>query len=113
MVLQAEWKQIGDRVSQLIARAWLEPEFKERLLADPKGTLETEGIPVPEGVGVKIDPHTYHWSIGSHPDSPNETVWTIPLPPKPADIAEEQLSAWTSGNLSTNASVMAMMPNCC
>jgi hypothetical protein len=38
MVLQTGWQEVGERVSQLIARAWLSPEFKERLIAHTRET---------------------------------------------------------------------------
>ncbi len=97
MVLQAGWRQVGDRVSQIIARAWLDSEFQARLIADPRATLEREGIEIPEGLQVTIDRSTIDWSIGSRA---GDVVWTIPLPPRPTDISEEQLSVWASGDFS-------------
>ncbi|OKH31950.1 hypothetical protein NIES2119_27365 [[Phormidium ambiguum] IAM M-71] len=108
MVLKTEWKEIGSRVSQLIARAWLEEEFQGRLIADPRATLEGEGIEIPPDVAVIIDQSIDNWSIGLEGDS---VVWRIPLPPKPTDFSEEQLSAWTRGNVTPE--LTAMMPNCC
>lgn len=108
MVLQTGWQEVGERVSQLIARAWLNPEFKERLIAHTRETLQQEGIEIPEGVEVIIDQTAYDWSIGSRD---GHAVWTIPLPPKPVTIGEEVLSAWTEGNLSKE--LVAIMPNCC
>ncbi|WP_224413203.1 hypothetical protein [Oscillatoria salina] len=108
MVLRADWQEISDRISQLIARAWLDSDLNERLIADPRRTLEEEGIEIPEGVEVNIDQSTYNWSIGSEGSN---VVWRIPLPPKPADISEEQLSAWTRGTLAPE--IEAMIPACC
>lgn len=97
MVLQPEWRQVGDRVSQLIARAWLSPEFKETLIAHPREILQQAHIEIPEGVEVIIDQSAYDWSIGSRS---GYVVWTIPLPPKPVTIGEEVLSAWARGDFS-------------
>lgn len=111
MVLQTGWQEVGNRVSQLIARAWLNPEFKETLIAHPRETLQQEGIEIPVGVEVIIDQSAYDWSIGSRG---GYVVWTIPLPPKPAaiaDILEEQLPNLTRSNLPTE--FVAMMPKCC
>ncbi|MBD2625929.1 hypothetical protein [Trichormus variabilis] len=110
-LLQEGWKEIGDRVSILIAKAWLDAEFKERLLADPRGTLEIEGIQIPAGVRVQIDQLNHNWSVGSTSGLSNDVVWRIPLAPKPADISEEQLTAFTSGNLL--AIPPDRIPNCC
>ena len=108
MVLKTEWKEIGSSVSQLIARAWLDPKFKEQLIADPLKTLEGEGIEIPPDVAVIIDQSIDNWSIGLEGDS---VVWRIPLPPKPTDFSEEHLSAWTRSNVTPE--LTAMMPNCC
>lgn len=89
----------------------LDAEFKQRLLAEPKETLEVEGIKVPAGVRVQIDQLDRNWSIGSTPGLSDDVVWRIPLPPKPADISEEQLTAFTSGNIS--AVPHDRIPNCC
>jgi hypothetical protein len=97
MVLQAGWQQIGQQISQLIAKAWLDSEFKEKLIHHPRKMLQHEGIEIPEGVEVIIDQSTYNWSVGSEA---GYVVWRIPVPPKPANISEEQLSALTKGNLS-------------
>jgi hypothetical protein len=32
--------------SRVISKAWTDPSYKEKLIADPKGTLEAEGIQV-------------------------------------------------------------------
>ena len=39
---------------QLIAKCWADDAFKQRLLADPAGTLKAEGLAVPEGVTVRV-----------------------------------------------------------
>ncbi|GET39753.1 hypothetical protein [Microseira wollei] len=73
-LLPEGWQEIGERVSMLIAKAWLDAEFKERLLADPRGTLEVEGIKVPAGVRVQIDQLNHNWSIGSTPGLSDDVV---------------------------------------
>ncbi|MBD2625931.1 hypothetical protein [Trichormus variabilis] len=108
MVLQPGWQQIGQQVSQLIARAWLDSDFKERLINHPRITLQEEGIEIPEGVEVIIDQSTYNWSVGSEA---GYVVWRIPVPPKPANISEEELSAWRRGNVSRE--LEGMIPKCC
>ena len=41
-------------VGKVIAKAWTDEAFKQRLHADPHGTLAAEGISVPEGKTVKV-----------------------------------------------------------
>ncbi|MFZ4441659.1 MAG: NHLP leader peptide family RiPP precursor [Syntrophales bacterium] len=38
----------------MIAKAWSDESFKERLLTDSRAVLEAEGISVPPGVDVKV-----------------------------------------------------------
>jgi hypothetical protein len=40
--------------SQLVARAWADPAFKARLLADPAAVLKENGLEVPPGVEIKV-----------------------------------------------------------
>lgn len=34
--------------ARIVARAWVDPEFKKRLIADPEKTIEELGLPLPE-----------------------------------------------------------------
>ena len=57
---------------KIIAKAWADESFKERLLSDSRRVLEEEGIPVPPGVEVKVVEQT-------------DTQFYIVLPKKPVD----------------------------
>jgi len=66
--------------SQLIARAWTDDEFKQRLQADPRGVLAEHGIDMPEDVEINIMEDT-------------KNVRHIILPPPPAEeLMEEDLA---------------------
>ena len=43
----------GQKMGQIIAKAWADEVFKQRLLADATAVLKEEGVTVPEGVTVK------------------------------------------------------------
>ena len=43
---------------QIIAKCWADEAFKQRLLADPAGTLKQEGVEIPAGVTVKVVENT-------------------------------------------------------
>ena len=64
-------------VGQVIARAWSNPDFRARLIADPRRTLEDEGLPLPEGVKVKLVENT---------DSLYHLV--LPVPPAEGELSE-------------------------
>jgi hypothetical protein len=40
--------------SQVVARAWCDQDFKERLLSDPRNVLSEHGVDVPEGTEVQV-----------------------------------------------------------
>ncbi len=40
--------------SRIVAKAWADEAFKQRLLADPKATLVAEGLTFPEGDEVRV-----------------------------------------------------------
>ncbi len=56
--------------AKIIAQAWVNEEFKKRLLADPATVLAENGIEIPEGMTVKVVEQ-------------KENEIHIPLPPKP------------------------------
>ncbi len=83
----AEQFEFDDTWQQLVARAWSDPALKARLLADPVGMLESEGLSVPAGVTVNVIENT-------------DTVVNLvmPLKPAPSDLSEEELQGFAKGN---------------
>lgn len=79
---------------QIIARCWEDEAFKRRLMADPLATLRWAGIPIPNGMTVKV-----------HEDT--EQVMHLVIPAKPKMLADELLEdaaggkwvchAWSAG----------------
>jgi hypothetical protein len=65
-------KEHRKRVAKVIAKAWSDPPFKEKFLANPKAVLEENGITVPPGADVKVVEQT-------------EKLIYIVLPFRPAD----------------------------
>jgi hypothetical protein len=39
---------------QIVAKAWANEVYKQRLLRDPKGALRSEGVNLPDDVDVKV-----------------------------------------------------------
>jgi hypothetical protein len=69
---------------KIIAKAWRDPAFKAKLLADPHAALKDAGISVPPGVTVKVVENT-----GTHVH--------IVLPPKPTRLSDEELDKVSAG----------------
>jgi hypothetical protein len=72
--------------SQLVARAWADPAFKAKLIADPAAVLKENGIQVPAGITIKVVENT-----------PKVLHLTLPLPPAPEELSEEELHRAAGG----------------
>src|SRR5438094_7362867 len=77
---QEPWEQEqARRYGQVVAQAWRDPAYKQRLLADPVGVLREQGLAVPAGLQVRVVENT------------RQLVHLI-LPAKPeAELSEEEL----------------------
>jgi len=62
---------------KIIAKAWRDPSFKAKLIADPHAVLKQAGVPVPAGVTVKVVENT-------------DTHFHLVLPPKPAGALSDE-----------------------
>jgi hypothetical protein len=63
---QEAMKQWG----QVVARAWTDEPFKERLLAEPQAVLAEAGLPVPPNLTVQV-----------HEATPTQLHLVLPSPP--------------------------------
>jgi hypothetical protein len=66
--------------SRIVARAWADPSFKDRLLKDPMAVLREQGVELEPGVEFRVVEDT-------------ERTRHFILPPSPAgELSEEELS---------------------
>jgi hypothetical protein len=79
-------------LARIIAKAWHDPAFKQRLMASPTETLAEEGHPLPTGVQAKVVE-----------DNPQLKHLVLPPPPQGAG----QL---TQDALNQHAHKMVMLP---
>jgi hypothetical protein len=71
--------------ARIVARAWRDPAFKAKLLADPAAALKQAGIAVPAGMTVKVVEDT-------------DTHLHLVLPPKPSGaLSDEALEKAAGG----------------
>ena len=71
--------------SQIVAKAWADDQFKQRLLADPAAVLNELGVMVPAGVTVKVVENT-------------DTVCNLVLPGKPkGELTDAELQSVAGG----------------
>ena len=74
------------KIEKIIATAWMDEGFKQRLLSDPAASLKEEGVEMPPGVEVRIVEDT-------------ETVQHLVLPMKPSsqELSDEELVGVAGG----------------
>jgi len=68
----------------IITKCWGDPDFKQRLIADPVGTLRAEGISVPDGIKVTVVENT-------------ATEFTFVIPSEPSELSDEELDGVAGG----------------
>jgi hypothetical protein len=100
-VMDKNWPETARKISQVIAKAWLNDGYRAKLLAatDPKAILAKEGITFTEGVLVRIE-EISSWKIGDPSATPTPTfnsdnaLITIPMPVRSPDVTDSELNAW-------------------
>jgi uncharacterized metal-binding protein YceD (DUF177 family) len=77
--------------AKVIAQAWVDEEFKAKLLADPKAVLKAEGIDFPENIKLNISEA-----------KEDEVNLTLPLKPAHLTGSVEELQERVQANFSIN-----------
>jgi hypothetical protein len=70
--VMSDQKEQQKQWAKIVAKAWADEDYKQRLMEDPAAVLSEEGMPVPEGVDIKVVEAT------------DKQAWMV-LPPKPED----------------------------
>ena len=93
-----------NKLAELFAACWKDEALKARFMADPKAVLAEYGMPVPDGMDVKVV------------ENADDCVH-ITLPPPPAentDLSDDALSRAAGGSLAACApatgALMCMSP---
>ena len=78
--------EYGQALRQVIAKAWQDPTFKQRLLAEPKAVAQEYGISIPSELEVRVVENT-----------PTLVHVVLPARPAEAELSDEQLEAVAGG----------------
>jgi hypothetical protein len=84
LALEGEPKQ-RRRWARVVARAWNDDGFRQRLLAEPEGVLREAGIALPPGVPLRVVEE------GAAEDGDSGASLRLPAKPSAEDLIEEEL----------------------
>ena len=84
----------SDAFAKVIARAWADDGYKQRLTDDTRATLAEAGIQVPEGVEIRAVENT---ATVSH--------FVIPTQPTEGEVSEDALATVSGGTCMSPGSV--------
>jgi hypothetical protein len=74
----------GNPMGKIIAKALKDESFKKKLIADPAGTLKSEGVEIPEGKTLKLVEDT-------------ESVRHIVVPALSGELSDEEIAQVAAG----------------
>lgn len=80
-----DWNELNRAYAEATRKAWSDPAFRAKLLANPRATLLAEGVQVPADVTIKVFENT------------GDLIHLV-LPARPSDaLSEEALAAISAG----------------
>jgi hypothetical protein len=96
MAFPQDWRSWETQIARLIGQAWLDEALYRRLLNEPAATLRDNGLILEDFVEVRINqaPDAVPVLQGTQGET---VIYVLPLPPKPDDLTDEQISSWLEG----------------
>ena len=89
-----------NQLAELFAACWKDEALKARFMNDPKAVLAEYGMPVPDGMDVKVVEN-----------SDNCVHITMPMAPRGNELSDEELSAAAGGAACLNSANYAGFTN--
>ncbi|AFY76985.1 MAG: hypothetical protein IGR93_20810 [Hydrococcus sp. C42_A2020_068] len=107
MNLTKNLKSLEVTVSKLVAKAWMDDEFRKRFISEPTEILREAGVFIEDFVKIVVNQDSTNAPVLQGADG--MTIYQINLPPKPSDLSDEQISAWSLGGVD----VASACRSCC
>ncbi len=93
MKLTANLKTLETIVSQVVAKAWIDDEFRKRFVSAPRDILREAGLVVEDFVNVVVNQGSTGAPAFTTADG-GAMIYEINLPAKPTDLTDEQIGSW-------------------
>lgn len=80
------------QLSKVVAKTWVDAEFREELIDAPTATLKKAGLDFGKTVEVRVTEDKIDGGFNAVADG--KMIFVLPLPPKPAGLGDEQINTW-------------------
>ena len=88
--------------SEIVVRAWSDPEFKQRVMSDPVSVLREHGVAIPQGTMIQVVEGDRDPSLSA--EAADQPVVYIPLPNQPTgELSDQALEQIAGGSFSRHA----------
>jgi hypothetical protein len=77
---------MANAYAKVVTKAWSDPEYKARLMSDPKAVLAEAGVDVTEGVEIEV-----------HEDTDTTMHLVLPVSPAGETLSEQALEQIAGG----------------
>ena len=105
MKLTENYQTLEKTLSKIVAKAWMDDEFHKRFISDPAGILREAGLMLEDFVKVIVTQGSTAFPVLKLAEG-GTAICEISLPSKPADLTDEQISAWGKGTFDMPACIM-------
>lgn len=84
-------------ISKLIAKTWLNDDFRTRFFNEPAAILREAGLMLEEFVEVKVIQNLTGGSVLQLAGAEGSAIYQVELPSKPTGLTDEQINTWVEG----------------
>ncbi len=96
MKLTENYQALEKALSKIVAKAWIDNEFHKRFVSDPAEILREAGLMLEDFVKVIVTQGSTAFPVLKVAEG-GTAICEISLPPKPADLTDEQMNSWVAG----------------
>ncbi len=103
MKLPENWKTWETVLSKIVAKTWIDEEFRKRFISEPTVILREAGMIFNDAAKVIVHQGNADASVLTTAEG-GMTVYQVNLPSKPESLTDEQMSAWAKDTMDTGSS---------
>jgi len=100
-MIRDDWKDFQKGVARLIARTWIDEEFKSNFITNPAQVLQGNSLTLPDDVEVQVVEDGSRTRITNREEVDNADsplIFYISLPPKPDMFTRTQMESFVLGD---------------